>query len=156
GSVTTERDREAAAWLNEVAKLPEGFWKDLFLAKSDLSGEKLTERIEDDFAWFVLGGKKVGIAQIEMIGAQQLIDERGAEITSLLEKLKREMHLDSIFQNTIELAGTNTFFVTSDEKTKQLLEKVFTVRFIGAVAEYPSLIMRKEIVPLLKAALEKE
>ena len=80
GSVTTDRDKKAAEWLNQAAKLPEDFWKDLFIAKSDLSDNKLTDRINDDFAWFVMGGKKVGIAQIEMIGAKKLIDERGIEI----------------------------------------------------------------------------
>jgi len=110
GSVTTDRDKVAAEWLNKVAKLPEDFWKDLFIAKSDLSDNKLTDRINDDFAWFVMGGKKVGIAQIEMIGAKKLIDERGIEIIQTLENLKKKMNLDFVFQNIIELencAGSN-------------------------------------------------
>jgi len=58
GSVTTDRDKAAASWLNQVAKLPKDFWKDLFLAKSDLSGKKLSKGVKGDFAWFVMGGKK--------------------------------------------------------------------------------------------------
>ena len=68
-SVTTERDRQAAAWLNQTAQLSEFFWKELFIAKSDLSGHVLKERIDGDFATFTMGGKRIGIAQIEMIGA---------------------------------------------------------------------------------------
>lgn len=69
GTVTTDRDKKAAAWLNRVAQLPESFWKELFIAKSDLTGAKLEERIRGDFAWFAIGNKRLGIAQIEMIGA---------------------------------------------------------------------------------------
>ena len=154
GSVTTDRDKVAAEWLNNVAKLPEDFWKDLFIAKSDLSGNKLAERIESDFAWFVMGDKKVGIAQVEMIGAKKLVDERSGEIVQVLEKIKKEMNLDFIFQSTIELEDTKNFFVAQDYGTQKLLEKVLKVRFDGITTERPNLIMRKQIVPLLKEELE--
>lgn len=155
GSVTTERDKKAVAWLNKVAKLPEDFWKDLFTAKSDLSGKKLAERIEGDFAWFVLGGKKVGIAQIEIIGAKKLLEERSREIIQTLEKIKKKMGLDIVFQNTIELEDAKTFFVAQDANTQKLLGKVLGARFAGSVAERSDLMMRKQIVPLLKEDLEK-
>ena len=155
GSVTTSRDKKAATWLNKIAKLPENFWKDLFMAKSDLSDKKLSERIEGDFSWFAIGNKKVGIAQIEMIGAKKLIEERGNNIIQTLEKLKKEMNLDFVLQNTIELEDCKNFFVTNNTKTKELLEKVFGVQFSGISAENSQLIMRKQIVPLLKQELEK-
>lgn len=155
GTVTTDRDRKAAAWLNQVAGLPESFWKELFMAKSDLSGIKLEERIRGDFAWFTMGNKKLGIAQIEMIGAQQLVAQRKAEIVRVLNNLKSEMGLDFIFQNTIELDEAKNFFVTGDQLTKNLLKKVLQITFNDSVAERPNLIMRKQIVPLLKEELEK-
>jgi len=155
GGVTTERDKEVVMWLNRFAKLPENFWKELFNAKSDLSGNKLQKHIEGDFAWFVMGGKKVGIAQIEMIGAGKLLKERGGEIIKELERIKEKMGLDYVFQNTIELEGVKNFFVTKHIRTQKLLEKVLNVKFIGAIAERPNLIMRKQITPLLKDELEK-
>ena len=155
-SVSTDRDKAAAIWINQVAKLPEDFWKELFIAKSDLSGKKLAERIEGDFAWFLMGDKKVGIAQIEMIGAKKFIDERSGEIIHVLEKIKKEMNLDFIFQNTIELKDTKNFFIAEDSETQKLLEEVFNVQFTGVVAERSNLMMRKQIVPLVKQALEKD
>lgn len=154
GGVTTERDKKAVEYLNKIALLPNNFWKELFGAKSDLLGDKLKERIEGDFAWFVLGDKKVGIAQIEIIGVENLIKERGEEIIQILEKIKAEMNLDFIFQNTIELEDCKNFFV-ADNQTQSLLEKVLNIKFDGFVAEKPNLIMRKQIVPLLKEELEK-
>jgi len=153
--VTTERDRKAVEYLNKVALLPDNFWKELFMAKSDLSGGKLRERIEGDFAWFVMGDKKVGIAQIEMIGADKLIKERIDDITKVLEEIKSKMKLDYIFQNTIGLEEGKNFFIAQDVKTQALLEKVFGIKFNGFVAERPNLMMRKQIVPLIKEELEK-
>ncbi len=40
GSVTTDRDKKAAAWLNHIAQLPDDFWRELFLAKSDMAAKK--------------------------------------------------------------------------------------------------------------------
>lgn len=156
GGVSTDRDKETAAWLNKVAKLPDDFWKELFIAKSDLSGKKLAERIKGDFAWFMLGDKKVGIAQIEMIGAKKLVNERSDEIVQVLDKIKKEMTLDFIFQNTIELEDAKNFFVAHDSQTQKLLEKVLQVQFAGVVAERPNLIMRKEILPFLKQELDRK
>ncbi len=153
GDITTDRDRKAAAWLNQIAKLPGDFWRELFVAKSDLTGKRLVERIRSDFAWFTISDKKVGIAQIEMIGAKKLIDERGEEIVAVLKKIKKERGLDLIFQNTVELGDMKAFFVADEPETQQLLEKVLDVRFSGIVAERPDAIMRKQIVPLLKGAL---
>jgi len=154
-SVTTNPDLVAAKWFNEILNLPENFWKDLFMAKSDLSGNKLKERMLGELAWFVLGNKKINIIQIEIIGAKKLIKERGQEIIEVLEKIKKEMSIDYIFQNTIELEDSKNYFVTSDIVTQKLLEKIFNIKFNGIVAETPKLIMRKQIIPLLKEELEK-
>jgi manganese-dependent inorganic pyrophosphatase len=155
GTVTTDRDRHAAAWLNQTAQLPALFWKNLFMAKSDLSGQKLGTRIEDDFARFVLGDKKVGIAQLEIIGSRKLVDERELEILHILEQVKAEMGLALIFLSIIDLEEMKNFFITSDATTKALLENVCAVHFVGNVAERKEVPMRKQLVPLLKEALEK-
>jgi manganese-dependent inorganic pyrophosphatase len=152
--VTTERDRKAFEWLDNQAKLSESFWKELFLAKSDLSGNKFSERIRGDFAWFETGKKKVGIAQIEMIGAKELVTEREIEILQILNTIKEEKGLDYIFQSTLELEDEKNFFVADDLETKGVLEKVLGIKFVGNLATREGLILRKEIVPLLKAALE--
>lgn len=154
--ITTERDKEAVEYLNKVALLPDSFWKELFEAKSDLSGDKLKERINGDFASFVIGDKKLGIAQIEIIGADKLINERIDEIVETLENIKSDMKLDYIFQNTIELEQNKNLFVTEDAQTQALLEKVLSVKFNGSVAERPNFLMRKQIVPLLKEELENK
>lgn len=155
GSVTTERDKKVADWLNKVAGLSQDYWKELFIAKSDLSGDKLSERIAGDLAWFTFGNKKIGIAQIEMIGGRKLVAERIKEITESLQKIKEERGFDYLFLNIIELEECFNILVVGDDNTKNLLEKVLAVKFLTDWAERPNLIMRKQIVPLLKEELEK-
>ena len=154
GSMTTGRDRRAAAWLNESAGLSGDFWHELFVAKSDLAGNKLAERIDSDFAWFVMSGKKIGIAEIELMGADKLLHERTDEIVRILNHMKEELGLDMIFQNTIELDEAASFLVASDAETQELLARVFKAEFIGSVARLKQPLMRKQIVPPLKKALE--
>jgi len=154
-SVTTERDIKVSSYLNKIVMLPDDFWKDLFMAKSDLSGDNLEKRIYGDFAWFTIGDKNIGIAQVEMIGARKLVADREGEILHILDNLKKENNLDYIFQTTIDLEECKNFIVTDDNEFKKILEKILGVKFIGNVAERLFLIMRKQIVPLLKDEIEK-
>jgi manganese-dependent inorganic pyrophosphatase len=153
GSVTTERDRAAARWLAQFLRVSPDYWRELFTAKSDLSGPRLAERITGDFAWFTLGDKRVGAAQLEIIGAAELIKSRSAEILAILNRLKADLNLDYIFQNTIELEKLKNYIVAGDSQTKDLLSRALQLQFIGNVAVREPLIMRKQIIPLLKVCL---
>jgi len=155
GSVTTSRDKKVVEYLKNIAKLPNNFAKELFEAKSDLSGEKLFNRITGDLASYNIADKKFSIAQIEMIGVEKLIKERIDEIIEIINKVKKEEDLDFIFLSAIDLEVEKTHFITNDENTKNLIQKIFDVSFNGNVAEKIGIIMRKQISPLLKEELEK-
>ena len=124
------------------------------MAKSDVSGTQLGQRMRDDFKWLVLGGHRIGITEIELIGARTLLSERTGEIVQILQQIKEERQLDFVFQSTVELEEPRSFLVSGDAGTQELLERVFGVHFTGGVAELPNLLMRKQIVPFLKKALE--
>jgi manganese-dependent inorganic pyrophosphatase len=153
-SMTTDRDRQAAKWLEPHAGLPEIFWKELFVAKSDLSGSRLTERIRGDIAAFTVGGKKLSIAQMEIIGVRKLLAERQTEIVPLLEEIQHEHQLDFFFLNCIDLEAMTNDFMAGDIKTQRLLEKVLGVKFESNRAHSSSLILRKQLMPLLAKALQ--
>ncbi len=153
--VTTDRDIVAFKYLNKIAQLPENFWKELFLAKSDLSGEKLSERILGDLASYFISNKKFSIAQIEIIGVIKLIEERVNEIIDILNKVKNETNLDFIFLSAIDLEEEKTYFISDNESTKNLIEKILNVNFNGDIAKKENIIMRKQISPLLKEELER-
>lgn len=155
GGVTTNRDREMASWLKPLVQVTDDYWKELFMAKSDLGGERLRARLESDFAWFNFKHKKLGIAQIEIIGAQELVNSRLEEILAALEGLRSSFGLDFVFLNLIELELEKNYFVSNDEELKSILEKVLAIKFTNTVAQRDKLIMRKQIVPLIKEELEK-
>lgn len=148
--VTTDRDRNAFAWLAPVAQLPEDYVHEMFAAKSDLSGAKLEKDLRGEFAWFDLNGHKFGIAQLEMVGAEELVGKRKGEILSVLESLKIELNLEWTFLSIVELEKAINLFVSRDQGAREILHDLFSVEFKDDVAVRQGLIMRKEIVTLIK------
>jgi len=152
--ITTERDIKAFEFLNKIALLPNDFYKDLFISKSNLDGGKLKERILGDLAWFNIGGKKVSIAQLEIVNSNKIIKERLNEIINIIKDIKKDLQFDFIFLNLIELEEGKNFFITDDLELQIILEKILNIKFDGIIAIRDELIMRKQIVPLLKEELE--
>ena len=155
GSVTTDRDKNAFEYLNKIAQLPVGFSKELFKAKSDLSGDKLKERISSDLAWFNIADRKVSILQLEIINSKDLIENRLNDIVEIIQNYKMEMEFNIIFLNIVELEKSINYFIATDNETQKIIENIFSIKFDGFVVEKPGLILRKQIVPLLKEELEK-
>ena len=151
---TTERDKEIAHWLKTHIALPANFVHQMFAAKSDLSGSRLQQNLEDDAASFDLGGKKVSILQLEIIDAERLVKERKTEILEEIERQNKVFKLDLIFLTIIDLEKNFNLFVTRNNLTQKALEAILQVKFTDNVAKRPGLIMRKEIVPLIKNYLE--
>ncbi len=152
-SVTTFRDQQAASWLNQVAKLPNNFWQELFAAKSDLSGYKLTDTMLGDFKIFTFNGKTVGITQLEILAADKLLEQRAHEVVQALATMMSNHKLDFMFLNLIDLVADRNYFVTSDPETQILLAKVLKLIFSNNIAERPGMILRKQIAPLIQAEL---
>jgi len=154
-STTTERDKKAVQYLTQQHRLPANLAEEMFLAKSDLSGDQLQKRINGDFAWFDLVGRKIGIAQIEMIGAENLVYKRKDEILVELKKAQERLDLDGVFLSAIELKVGFNIFVSDSVDIQKILTQVFGVEFVDSIAKRQGLIMRKEIVPLIKKYLDK-
>ena len=63
--------------------------------------------------------------------------------------MRRERGLELIFLTCIDVGGGFNSFVAFDPAARELLSGALGIRFEGAVAERPGIMMRKEIVPLL-------
>lgn len=147
---TTDRDRAMASWLQQTFAPPQNFVDDMFRAKSDVTGDKLEQRIVSDFAWFQLGSQRVGVAQLEVMDVKHLIMHRQKEIFKILENLLRQDTLDRIFISLIDLGEEFNAFCTDDPLIQNILSKILDVTFTNNIAIRKGFIMRKEIVPLLK------
>jgi len=152
--VTTDRDRLMADWLNTKLGFGNDFTDGMFRAKSDLLGEKLAERIRGDFAWFDIRGKKIGIAQLEIMDAKELVKSRKDETIGILANLKSELSLDQIFISLIDLGEGFNIFITTESETQELLAKILGIEFRENAAIRDGFIMRKEIVPLIKETIK--
>ncbi|MBI1908177.1 DHH family phosphoesterase [Candidatus Uhrbacteria bacterium] len=153
--LTTERDRSAFAWLQTAAQLPEGFAWEMFRAKSDFSGGKLEKAVKGDFKDLVLGGRAIGLGQIEMIGAEALVAARLPELLGYLDEAKRERGCDHVLLSILDLAEERNYLVTQDPLLKELYARIYSTFFQGDIALTDRLVLRKEVTPALKALLEQ-
>jgi manganese-dependent inorganic pyrophosphatase len=142
-SVTTDRDLKMAEWLKEKFNFSNGFASEMFLAKSDLTRDKLRDRLSGDMAI----KEDLAIGQIEMIGANKLVEGRKPEILKELREIKSRSKSSMIFLSIIELEDNFNLFITEDPKVQKMLKEIFRIKFEDNVAKREGLIMRKEIMP---------
>jgi manganese-dependent inorganic pyrophosphatase len=154
-SITTERDIVAGEWLQEFAELPDGFWREQFVAKSDVSGEKLGQKIDADFATFQVADKLIGVGQMEIFGVEELVSKRRTEILEVLKELKSSLGLAHVFISFLELENPKNYILTDDVFMQEKLSKALDINFVEDVAERSAPLMRKQIIPLLKAEILK-
>ncbi len=148
--VTTPRDHAMAEWLSKKVPGAHELMREMFIAKSDVSGKKLESRMAGEFAEFKLGKITMGIVQLEVLEARALAEDRKQDILAELAKLKTQHQLDCIVVSILGLDEDVNVFLSADEQAQSMLEKVLDISFTEGVAARPGLIMRKEIVPLLK------
>ena len=155
GVRTTKRDTDAFAWLQKQSRVDSRFVHDMFAAKSDLRGSRLKEGLWSDYSWYTFGGKAAVIAQLEIIDTRKLAGERAREIFAELQHLRREKKGDFAFLNMIDLEEDGNLLMAEDADTVELLFRILKISFSEGIAWHTGLLMRKDIVPKLKAELER-
>jgi len=100
-------------------------------------------------------GQKIAIVQLEIVGAEGLLAGRGGEIVEILKKIKNEQELAFCFINIIDLEKFQNYFLAADDESEKLFEKVLCVVFKNHLAIRKELLMRKQIVSLIKKELER-
>ncbi|MDO8620621.1 MAG: DHH family phosphoesterase [bacterium] len=154
-SRTTKRDTDTFAWLGKQSGLDVHFIHEMFVAKSDLSGERLSEGLWSDFCWSTFGGKTVVIAQLEIIGAKKLAKEREQEILEELRKIQKAKNADFAFLNMIDLEEDGNICMTEEKTFQTFLSRLLGLTFFGATAWHEGLLLRKDISVKLKEEMEK-
>ena len=151
---TTDRDRAAFEWLAPFASLPDNFAREMFLAKSDLSGDKLRQALEGDWAEKEFCGTRIGIFQLEAANVEAVVRTRKQEILDVMGACAKEKEFDVTFLNAIDiLKGTDTWLAL-DAATVALLEAAFGRAFVDDVSTIDAIVMRKRVTLRLKEYLE--
>jgi len=151
--VTTERDLKMAEYLKKTAGIDESLIHQMFAYKSKLSGS-IKSILEDKIYHDQITGDKVSIFQLEITGVDEFVKNNFSEISDAIQEIKDEQGFDWVLLTCIDLdKGENTFVVV-DEKAEELIEDILSVRFEKNVAHLDHIIMRKELIPLIKKYLE--
>jgi manganese-dependent inorganic pyrophosphatase len=148
-NVTTHRDHKMADWLQEKFTLPKNYIRNMFSDKSQFK-KSLKETVIGDFATFQFNGQHLGIAQLEIVDVSSFVENNLSEIRTVLKEIQKEQSLDLICMTVIDLEKAFNKLVVLDTKIQTLLEDVLKINFVDGVAQREGILMRKEIVPLIK------
>ncbi|OGD08819.1 hypothetical protein A2397_05235 [Candidatus Amesbacteria bacterium RIFOXYB1_FULL_44_23] len=152
-SVTTQRDIDAAKWLRTLISLPEDYIKQMFISKSSINADNLYQLIAQDFAVKSLGGKRIGIAQIEIADLENTLTKLNDQLSMVLGRLKEENNLDYVFFTGIDILEGFNIFHTIDTESTNTFSKALNYPKLKSGFKTDSIIMRKQIWPKLEAIL---
>ncbi|MBT6689985.1 manganese-dependent inorganic pyrophosphatase [archaeon] len=143
----TDEDRDAVADLAKIAGVGdvEGLGMEMFRVKSDVEGTSAKDLVMGDYKDFNMGGKKVGVGQLELVDLKML-DGREDELLEEMERLKDDGR-DAVFLMLTDIMreGTMLLCVSRDAG---LREEVFGENEDGW---YDGMMSRKkQVVPKLE------
>ena len=152
--VTTKRDIKMYKWLLTKIKLPKNYVHEMFAYKSKIDKPLKRFFLEDKFAVWDFGGKKVSTVQLEMVDLDRFISKSLPSIRKVLGEIKEERSIDAIFLTCIDIEKGFNIFVVIDEFSGKILSDALKIKFKDGVSRRNGIIMRKEIAPLVKEAME--
>ncbi len=148
-SITSERDKKAADWLEKQVQIPDGFIYDMFTAKTEAAKKDIRKVLLADYKEFTFGSKKFGITQLEVVRLKALMKQCLDTVLCVLRDFQQQHGLYFVFLTSVDLEKNFNLFVSHDTHTQSLISRVFDVTFNENVAEKSGVLLRKEIVPLI-------
>lgn len=154
--MTNKRDYQAVEWLRTQTEIPDGLIHQMFLEKTKSISNNLQEVLSNDFKSWIINNQTFGVAQLEVVQLSEIIQVYYEQIIEVLNKLKETHQLQMVFLTAVDLEEEYNLFVTPDHKMQSILSKVFNIEFTNNLAKRNGLLLRKQIVPLVKEAIERE
>jgi len=155
-SVTTQRDIETASWLKKIAGLDDNYTLQMFSAKSNITNDNLYDVLLLELAIKTIANKKIGIAQIEMVGVERMATDLKDSLLQTLNRFRNENELDYIFFTGIDIIQGYNIFYTIDDLSRQMFSKALDIPDLFPGYKTKSIIMRKQIWPKLENVLGGE
>lgn len=150
---TTEEDRKAVKDLARIAGVDDyaALGMEMFVVKSAVSGVPGRELLFRDYKDFEMGGKKVGVGQLEVVDLS-LLDAVKPDLQKALEEAKAEgRHTVMLLLTDIMKEGSELLAVTDDSN---LVEKVFNAKGPCPVWLPGVMSRKKDVIPKLEAAMK--
>ena len=152
-STTTERDREAANRLAEIAGVDwKAYGKELLHASINLENKTPAELIAADFKEFQIGGRKLGISQMMVLDCKE-IDLREEDLLVELERLRLANGYDlTALLVTNPVSSSHERVLLKGEVW--MVEKAFNIKVEDDTCILPRVMSRKrDFIPALGQAL---
>lgn len=153
-AITTRRDVDAANYLKSLVELSDDYIREMFSSKSKLTKENLYHVIFQDFFTKPINGKRIGIAQIEIVDLDETVTRLWDELVLVLERIRKEDKLDYVFLVGIDLYQGHTMFVSVDEESRALFSKALGIPDLKTKHIIDFIMMRKQVWPKVDKILE--
>ncbi|TAN41892.1 MAG: putative manganese-dependent inorganic diphosphatase [Nitrospirae bacterium] len=152
-STTTDRDREAAQRLADIAGVSiKDYGRELLQASINVQGKTATELIAADFKEFLIGGKKLGVSQMMVLDCKD-IDLREGDLLEELERLRQANGYDlTVLLVTNPISSSHERVLVKGEVW--MVEKAFSVKVEDGTCILPRVMSRKkDFIPSIGQAL---
>ena len=147
----TKEDTKAVKELAEIAGIedPKALGMEMFIVKSDVLNDTKEALVRRDFKEFNMGGKKIGIGQLEVVDLS-VFDDMKEELFTAMQKVKDEngRHTLLLLLTDIMQEGSQ-LLVLSNESSK--VESAFNIKLEEKQVWLPKVMSRKkQIIPFLE------
>ena len=147
---TTEEDRSTAAALAPICGIDDivAYGIEMKKTNASITGKSIADVIGADFKAFDLAGKKIGVAQTEMVDISEAVERKG-EIVARLNEIMTEGYDLVIYAATDIMNEGSELFFAGD---KVVMEKAFGAKIEADNSVYVKGLMsrKKQIIPPLE------
>jgi inorganic pyrophosphatase/exopolyphosphatase len=148
-SNTTARDRQAATYLEKEFRLSGNIISEMFDYATKSIDNDIYSVIHSDAKEFEVYNHKIGFYQLV---TWTFKDRLKPLVEASLIKIDREMGCSWSLINIIELGREQNHIFSSSQTGQQILSKVLGVTFLDNWASLKPVLLRKQIMPKIKAA----
>ncbi|WP_024954814.1 manganese-dependent inorganic pyrophosphatase [Sulfurospirillum arcachonense] len=147
----TRNDTKACKELAEIAGIEDvkALGMEMFLVKSAVQGATPRELTTRDYKDFDMGGKKVGVGQLEVVDLS-VFDNMKDDLFADLKALKDEgnRHTTMLLLTDIMEEGSQLLVVSDDDS---LIERAFDVKLENSQVWLPKVLSRKkQVIPFVE------
>ena len=144
--ITTERDKTAYEELKNITGLDDTWVADYFREQEELLMSDFKTFLRTDTKIFKIPAGDFVIGQIELWDAEEVISSKISEINEVMDSFGAFPWI----LNAPNISKGFNFIYSSNTKAKEIIEDKLGVRFDDNIAKTPKLVMRKQIMKVLR------
>lgn len=141
GTITSQRDIIASAWLLREVEIPMDFLDKQFEARRNDLVKDVKESIRRERKEYSHSSGRYAIAQLEFHGSGKILNEKLGEIKTVIKELSPRTAL-----NMVDLESNCSYILCLDADLRKLIESKLQISFRNDIATTNGIILRKQII----------